>query len=77
MGAAKVRRIEAADSWVVKNWNELAAVLSCGSDYNATITDAHFGATEPLPAKTCQCEPGNFLLDRDAGEDRCWKCGRP
>ncbi len=53
-----------------RNWTDLALIVS-RSGYDATICDRHYGATEPLTADTCQCQPPGPAL---AGE--CWKCGR-
>lgn len=55
-------------------WSDLSSIL-VRTEYDAKMTDRHYGATAPLPAKPCRCELPGFMLDRDGGETRCWKCG--
>lgn len=40
-------------------------------EYKAKLGDRHYGATSPLPALTCRCEP------RSLSDGDCWKCGKP
>jgi hypothetical protein len=74
---AEVRRSEVAESSVMPEWRklaELAAVVAYRGDYNATVTDPHFGATSPLAPKSCRCERP-WLVSED-GEAHCSKCGK-
>lgn len=60
----------------VERWREQASGLLYRGDYNATPSDSHYGATEPLEAESCRCESPLGLVD-ELGETRCLKCGKP